>query len=48
MVGFERPNYTTSEMFRGQEVCVAVSNGNVLSDLSVEIDLLPSTAMGEA
>ena len=45
MIGFERRNYTTSEMFRGQDVCVAVSNGNVRSDLSLSLSLSLSPAI---
>ena len=48
IIAFEEASYTTSEMFRGQEVCVAVANGNVLTDLVVHIDLLSSTAIGES
>ena len=48
IVAFEEPSYTTSEMFRGQQVCVTVANGNVLTGLVVQIDLLPSTATGES
>ena len=48
IIAFEEASYTTSEMFGGQEVCVAVANGNVLTDLVVHIDLLPSTATGES
>ena len=48
IVAFEEASYTTSEMFRGQEVCVAVANGIVLTGLVVHTDLLPSTATGES
>ena len=47
MVGFEEESYTTSEMFCGVTVCASVANGNVLRDLSINIDVVSSTATSE-
>ena len=46
MIRFEEDEYVTSESDGSVDVCVTASNGNVVSDLTVSIDLLPSTAIG--
>ena len=45
-IGFEEDEYGISEFQPELEVCVTVTNGNVTSNLAVNIDLLPSTAVG--
>ena len=45
-IGFEEDEYVISEFQPELEVCVTVTNGNVTSNLAVNIDLLPSTAVG--
>ena len=48
MISFLESDYTTSETFRAQLVCVAVTNGILIEDLVVDIELLDSsTATGE-
>ena len=47
MIGFEQPDYRTSEMVGSVDVCVTVRNGILTFNLSVLIDLLPSTATGK-
>ena len=47
MIGFEQVNYLTSETEGSVDVCVTVRNGILTFNLSILIDLLPSTAAGK-
>ena len=47
MITFEVTDYVTSEMDGSVDVCVTVLNGVLVSSLTVNIDLLPSTAIGK-
>ena len=47
MIGFEQANYDTSEIEGSVEVCIDVRNGDLVTDLTVELTVLPSsTAIG--
>ena len=46
MIRFEETEYVTSEMDGSVDVCVTVLNGVLVNNLTVNIDLLPSTAIG--
>ena len=47
MIGFEQLDYSTSEMEGSVDVCATVRNGILTFNLSVFIDLLPSSAAGK-
>ena len=47
MITFEETEYITSEMDGSVDICVAVLNGILVNNLTVNIDLLPSTAVGK-
>ena len=47
VITFEETDYVTSEMDGSVDVCVTVLNGILVNSLTVNIDLLPSTALGK-